>query len=180
MSNKHLERFFKLNTAPDIMALKVFPNLKEISESMAAFVAVKDHIPYALKDPSVSVVVVGDGHTPRTGVLFARLTAWNVYSIDPVLRIADYKTDRLFLVKKKVEDILPLVANKVVIVSVHSHASAMDSIGSTVANDKWFINIPCCVPCDYKENPVYSYIDDGILSPKNKIDIYHIGGNHGI
>ena len=64
MSNKYIERFSKLNTAPDILSLKVFPNLKEITESMAAFVAVKDNVPFELCDANINVVIVGDGHTP--------------------------------------------------------------------------------------------------------------------
>jgi len=101
-SLRYIERFFKLNTAPEILAEKVFSNLKEITDSMGVFVAIQKHISFDRKDRNIHCVVVGDGHTPRTGMLIARLTAWEVYSIDPVMRLKNYHTDRLCLFKKKI------------------------------------------------------------------------------
>lgn len=174
MSNIYLSRFFNLNTAPDILSSKVFPNIKEITESMGAFVAVKDHIPYSISDSNVTCFVVGDGCTPRTGMLIARLTAWNVISIDPRMKIKDYKTKRLTCYKNKIEEITFLGFDKVVIISVHSHADTTKTVNAIKAKEKYFVNIPCCVPCNLKDAPIFEYNDEGILSKCNKVQVYNV------
>lgn len=83
--NEYLERFFRLDVASTLIAAKLFPNIKEVTESIGAFAAIKNHINVGRAD-DVDVFVVGDGHTPRTGALIASLTKWHVKSIDPQMR----------------------------------------------------------------------------------------------
>ena len=95
--NRYLHRFFKMNAAPLLMSAKIFPNIKEITESVGAFVAIQDHLinKYVSRTDNVDVYVVGDGHSPRTGALIACLTKWNVKSIDPQIRLKQWNIKRL-------------------------------------------------------------------------------------
>lgn len=172
-TTRYINRFLQLRSAPDLLALNLYPNVKEITESMGAFVAIKDHIPFSVKDPTVTVFVVGDGHVPRTGALIARLTAWTVYSIDPKMRLKEWKTQRLETRKSRIEE-TSFHASKAIIVSVHSHAKASLTIQAIHAQEKWFVNIPCCIPCDLDLVPLFRYNDTCILSPKNEVSIYDL------
>jgi len=172
-SNYYLEYFIKLKTAPELLQEKMFPNTKEITESMGAFFAVKKHIPFALNDPSINCFVVGDGHVPRTGMLIARITAWNVTSIDPSMRIRDYNTKRLLVMKDRIENCIFPEMDKAIIVSVHSHAEAQKTWSAIKAKKKYFVNIPCCVKSNMEKGNNYKeYIDAFICSPRNLIEIY--------
>ncbi len=49
---RYIEEFFKLNkSASDMLQLNVFPNAKEVTESYAAFNAVRTKLKYDLSDP---------------------------------------------------------------------------------------------------------------------------------
>jgi hypothetical protein len=175
---RHINEFFKLSCASDLIEKKLFPNAKEITESMAAYEAVRKYVyhkeDFRFDDPSITLVAVGDGHTPRTGALFAFRTAWKCYSIDPVLRMKDYKIDRLELINKKVEDIQPIVGDKMVVVAVHSHADLRDvekKVISTTGN-RSFISIPCCVKQELDYIKDYEYTDRGIWSTKNTVKVW--------
>src|SRR6185295_14541542 len=39
--HRHINEFFRLDCAPDLLRLRLFPNSKEITESMAAYHAVR-------------------------------------------------------------------------------------------------------------------------------------------
>ena len=87
--NRHLHRFFKMGSAPLLMSENIFPNIKEITESMGAFVAIHEHLIKNGIDRNsnkVDVYAIGDGHSPRTAALIACLTKWNCISIDPQMR----------------------------------------------------------------------------------------------
>jgi len=80
---RYINEFVKLKCAPDLLAWGVFPNAKEITESMAMYHAVKNYVPFDLHDEEINLVVVGDGKSPRTAALFAVMTKWTCYSVDP-------------------------------------------------------------------------------------------------
>ena len=131
---RYLNEFIKLNkSAADMLHLGLFPNAKEITESYAAFNAVRTKFKqYELSDPNVTVVSVGDGRTPRTAALFAFRTKWNCISIDPLLdtkKISYWEENikRLKCYPNKVED-LDLMYEKLVIVMVHSHANLRNTL----------------------------------------------------
>lgn len=172
---KYIDYLFKLKCAGDLISTGVFPNAKEITESFAAFIAIKKYFRHLnLEDPNVVVHVVADGSTPRTGALLAFLTKWKIYSIDPQmndkwLSCENYDIDRLACYKDKVESIcnyLP-VSNIVLLVHPHIDYPTIRSCYPTTP----LIVIPCCVayPRD-KANVLYT--DHGIWSPKNEVLIY--------
>eukprot|EP00966_Prymnesium_polylepis_P001815 41589-Prymnesium_polylepis.1 len=82
-----VDDFLRWEAGQALLAMGLFPNAKEISESMACMQAIVEHIDAAaVRDPSVLALVLGDGRTPRTGALLARRTRWRCISIDPALR----------------------------------------------------------------------------------------------
>ena len=131
---RYLDEFVGLTCAPDLLALRVFPNAKEITESMAAYHAVRSHLWRTFKpgDSSVTLVAVGDGCTPRTAALFAMRTAWTCHSVDPRLRATDWAVRRLTCWPNKIEDVAR-VAERAIIVAVHSHADLHASIAAVRA-----------------------------------------------
>ena len=71
-SGKYLNSLVNLRCGPDMLLLRLFPNAKEVTESFGAYEAVAKHLrDFPRKDPNIRLVVVGDGHTPRTAATFA-------------------------------------------------------------------------------------------------------------
>ncbi len=176
---RYLNEFIKLNkSASDMLALGLFPNGKEISESYSAFNAVRTKLKqYDTNDPTITLVSVGDGTTPRTAALFAFRTKWQCISIDPLLKdCADYeeKIQRLTCYDSKVEDIHPsrLEFDKVVIVAVHSHASLQNILQHVKGKVRSLVAIPCCVPYVHESIRPIEYSDSGIWSPKNTVKVW--------
>jgi len=175
---RHINEFVKLKCASDLLALKLFPNAKEITESMAAFNAVRSHISRqcsaAFADDTIALVSVGDGHTPRTAAMFAFRTAWHCYSIDPLLREKEWPIKRLIVLRRKVEDeVLDLSSfSQVIVVMVHSHAPMNAVLQNIRAKRLHIMSIPCCVPHDIKHETYLGYQDESIWSPKNTVKIW--------
>ena len=168
---RHINDIMGCACFPDLLERKLFPNAKEITESNATYNAVRWHLPrFSLSDPSNVVVSVGDGHTPRTAALFAFRTAWNAYSVDPMLRPKDWKVARLHTFPMKIEEHFFLFQSPVVIVAVHSHASLTSTLDHIKSPDRALVAMPCCVPVDLKTPPDMCYRDPGIWSEKNEID----------
>lgn len=102
-SSKYLDWLCTATCAPQLLQAKLFPNAKEVTETMACFEATTHLGPgYEWNNPDVTVFVVGDGHKPRTGATFACRTAWNVFSIDPLLAPLTYPFKRLTTYRAKV------------------------------------------------------------------------------
>jgi len=177
---KYINEFIGLNCSADLLALKVFPNVKEISESFAAYNAVKNHLKYKIKleDPSIYCACVGDGNTPRTGATFAFRSKWIIESIDPrLIQKEEYtKIKRLKVINKGFEDVQLPEVNKHVMIHVHSHADIDRCIKQAQQYCKQLIviTIPCCVDHNFKKyNLEYykEYNDRHIYSPKNTVKI---------
>lgn len=136
-----------LKCAPDLLMMGLFPNGKELTESMSAFAAVREFCMrenedgfQVLKadDSGVTMIAVGDGCTPRTGGLFAFRTSWRCVSIDPMLRCGKKKPymdiDRLELLQEKVQDVKVVIKKrngefgKVVLVAWHAHVSLKQAL----------------------------------------------------
>lgn len=94
----YLDQFVQLTCAPAMLRLRLFPDAKEITESMACVHAVRQHLRILECEPASghggrgcsAIVVVGDGFAPRTGAIMAFLfggAGWDVYSVDPELRL---------------------------------------------------------------------------------------------
>ena len=174
---RHINQFLGLKCAPDLLEARVFPNGKEITESMGAFRAVWRHLDYNFGDRDVTLVSVGDGNTPRTASLFAFRTAWNCVSIDPRLKKEKWSIkkqtpiDRLIAIQKVVEDV-DLHFKKVVIVAVHSHATIEATLAHITGDQRSMVAIPCCVPYEYHIHPNVEYRDEAIWSPMNNVKIW--------
>jgi hypothetical protein len=179
MLKHHIENFFRWKCASDILALDIFPNAKEVTESLGAFFAVRNHVisPTKLKelsDSNIALVSVGDGNTPRTAATFAFRTAWTCYSIDPRLKKTDWPIKRLTCLKRRVEeDTLDLTSfEQVIIVMVHSHATIKNTLKHIKGRKIHLVCIPCCVLQDIPDKSFIGYKDSGIWSEKNDVKIW--------
>lgn len=80
-----------LRCASDLLDMKLYPDAKEVSESMGLYNATFFSLLKKIDDVQDvdGIVVVGDGATPRTAAMFAlRNAKWSVYSIDPMMRLS--------------------------------------------------------------------------------------------
>jgi hypothetical protein len=170
-SSRYLDEFVQLRCAPDLLAYNLFPNAKEITESVAAFNAYRKyfrHIP--TNDPDVAACVVGDGSTPRTAALFAMRTAWQVWSVDPNMKekTSWKRIQRLYLKKAKIEDFSHLKFDLLILVHAHVDLESLQGMTQNI------ICIPCCFRqdsfCHY--GPDFEYDDFGIWSPKRTVKIW--------
>ena len=179
-ANHYLDELTRLKCAPDMLKTRLFPNAKEVTESFGAYNAARTHLQDVapLGSPNVTCICVGDGFTPRTAATFAFRTAWQCVSIDPKLRPRGYSIDRLRVIPKRVEDVLLVTSNPVVIVAVHSHVSLPESLACVPAAPiVGVIAIPCCVPLELERPPDIEYADPNIWSPKRTVRIWRaLGG----
>ena len=175
--NRYIHQFFNLSVAPKLLEIKLFPDAKEFTESMGAFKAVKNYImnENINQKSKVKLVVVGDGTTPRTAGLFAVMTRWDCYSIDPALKENKvYAIDRLKTFKNKIEEVkINCDGDICVLVCVHSHAMLSECVKSiNNCKELHIVNIPCCFESDLNIEPNHTFKDKGIYSEKNLIEIY--------
>jgi hypothetical protein len=182
-NTRYINDFLHLKCAPDLILAKVFPNAKEITESLSMYWGVVNHIsvPYGIRrdDPKVTVYVVGDGKHPRTGMMFAYRSAWNVISIDPSMDSKwpiQREVNRLTCYKFNVESLLFLhgKGEQVIVVLPHSHATIPAVLSSISAPNLHIISMPCCVKHDLSwMEPTVEYIDEGVWSPRNTIKVWN-------
>lgn len=170
----YFNHFLSLNSSALLLELKMFPNCKEITESMAMVEAVFKLSIADRSSSNISLVCVGDGHKPRTAALFATLTKWNCFSIDPALNKIDFPIKRLDCFKTKIEDIEPkYFGNTVIIVHCHSHAKLTDSTRVIQGNNRYVVSMPCCVQDNLERFEWVSiFKDDCVMSKKNVIYSY--------
>lgn len=174
----YLNEFLRLKCAPDLISWGVYPNVKEISESSAAYEAVRKELgEEKLKDPKVIVYCVGDGRTPRTAAMFAVRSNWHCISVDPNLKrkeLFETKIRRLRVWPYKIEDLKEgwgrLNDYTRVVVAVHSHAKLDDCAR---CQPHLVVAIPCCIPQTYEgREPDKVYSDWGILSPERTVKVW--------
>ena len=169
--HKYINHFIRGHCAADMLGRDMFPNGKEITESMAAFRAVMKYAGVSYDD-DVTIVAVGDGHTPRTGALFAFRTKWICHSIDPNLRDQVWDVKRLTCHRARLEDVRIESEVPVVVVAVHSHAPLHCCFESIKAPKMAIVEIPCCVGQVMHARPHLNYRDPAIWSPKNEVKIW--------
>lgn len=170
----YIERFLGMDCAVDLLAHKMYPNAKEITESFGCFEAVVNNLPYG-KNDKVNVVCVGDGHSPRTASMFAFRSPWNTYSVDPVLRnrTSWNQIKRLKVIPKRIEEVELKFDDPTVIVHCHAHVKVEDSLKSVVAPKVSVVSMECCVKQFISNrNPDVEYEDDCVWSPANRIRIW--------
>ena len=175
--NPYLDEFIRLNkSGGDMLVSGLFPNAKEITESMGAYYAAKylaEQLNFRF-DENIAVVSVGDGITPRTAGLFAFRTKSHCISVDPMLRAVEWPIERLWCYKTAIEDVeLDFVDDyeHVIILMVHSHAPMKKTLNSILGKRRHVICIPCCIQ-QYLSMPGYCYQDNKIESPKNIVYIW--------
>ena len=81
-----VDAFLSWEGGRELLCMGMFPNSKEISESMACLQVALEQGLAPARDPNVLAVVIGDGRTPRTAALLAMRTQWQLVSIDPALQ----------------------------------------------------------------------------------------------
>ncbi|TXH14000.1 MAG: hypothetical protein E6R03_10165 [Hyphomicrobiaceae bacterium] len=179
-STKYLDEFIGLKCAPTLLQTGYFPNAKEITETIGGFRPVQSLLQSLFGDPRVVVLVVGDGHTPRTGAMFAVRTRWKVYSIDPsTSHEGDLKIRNLHVVKSKVEDFIPPKdVERIVIVGVHSHGpiDGLWNFYSSLGVPRMAVAIPCCFDLGKgMPYPNQDYQDWNIWSPERRVMVWYNG-----
>lgn len=181
----YVSHFLSLNSAVDLLPLfQVGQHFtaKEIAESWAMLQAVFNHIRKDTRkgEGKVRVIVVGDGHTARTGALFAYMTKWQVISIDPNFLEEPTKglrVDRMQTFKSRLEDMEQMTFDEdIIIVMPHAHTSADTALDKFRSKGKRSLVVfPCCnpgtqLPTTNKKPIVYN--DEKTLTAKNTIYIY--------
>lgn len=153
---------------------KVWKCMKEFTECVASFQSVFHILDQKIRsDKNVVCYCLGDGTRPQSAVMVAQLTAWRVYSIDPVLNIKKWSNivpKRVLLRAQRTEDFSEIQSDATlsIILAVHSHADIgefWDRIpGKVVAS-----SIPCCVPQVIRDTePSLQYVDHGIIRSGRK------------
>ena len=167
---RYIDEFLSLKCAEDLIAHKIYPNAKEITESFSVLHALRTYLNSSSKDPShrdyhfensnVTAVVIGDGSTPRIASLLCFITKWNsVYSVDPMLNIKKNrswnKIRHLKCKRSKIEDLTIKIErdHNVVVLLMHSHVlldRSLESLCFTDGEDRKskskiaVVTVPCC------------------------------------
>jgi hypothetical protein len=183
--NPYLKRF--LNSFASENVIGIFSRYrnahKEITESWAMLEAAKKHVEN-LNDSLV--VVVGDGCSPRTGVIFAYFTKADVISIDPLFNLnhwydhcdkqtkMGFEPQRITVFAMKAEDCsVDCNGKDCVVIWPHSHAP-MNNTKIFNYKSRTDISMPCCVaiPKNWASTPHTTYDDYNVLSPKKTVHIW--------
>jgi len=184
--NYYHRKFLESFASENIIALfsRYKGSSKEITESWAMLEAAKKHVPDI---DNKSVIVVGDGCSPRTGALFAYFTKAFVFSIDPQFNLdhwnehcdkqrkMGFPVQRLRIYKDKLENTLFSFHSDIVVVWPHSHADMNVSLKNfCLTGNRWDIAMPCCepIPSNWMREQHICYEDFNVLSPKRTIHIW--------
>lgn len=180
----HIDSFVKMPSAGALLSAGIYPNTKEVTEAMAALRAVETYLrpaSFNTKRRGVRVICVGDGSTPRCGALFAAETAWDTFSIDPALRVREYRfrgAERLRLIAEKSETSEHSIfsgavpADRAIVIAIHSHAPLAETVRRVRANHVAVVAMTCCVPHDIARKPDVQYKDENVWSPERTVRIW--------
>lgn len=176
----YVDQFLRLPGAAGLIERRLFPNSKEISESMAVWFALRgvliEHGGLSqLGRRDALAVVPGDGTTPKTAALMAATSAWKTLAIDPRLRPRQWDLER---VECDARMALPerlreqtRGAGLVAVLMVHSHAE-LGPLYDAIEGPKLAVALPCCVPSGIDREPDRRFRDEGIASPANQLEIW--------
>lgn len=180
-SRKYLDELVGLTCTPDLLAAGLFQNSKEVTESFAAYNAVRNMQGtngIDLNDAGVLLVDVCSGSTPRTAATFAFRSRWNCIAIDPKLRPeARWPVRRLQCFSAKLEDAPVKNDGLVVVTAVHTHVSRADIAKYIDAPRVLLVDMECCLKLDDSETTIIrQYEDMGIWSPKRTVTVSWLKG----
>ncbi|KAL4172613.1 hypothetical protein KRP22_007777 [Phytophthora ramorum] len=193
VSLRYLNEFVgKLHCAPALLQHGLFPDAKEVTESMALFNAVRRYIEPTSKGEAVDengkhdgIVVVGDGNTPRTAALFAfRMRGWKCYSVDPAMEKGTSERSKgwadvsnLVVVRNKIENVR-IALRKAIVVLVHAHVTLDQALSAVQAEQVCgVVTLPCCNWYGQQEKlfgrgPDLVYDDFSVLSDHREIRLW--------
>lgn len=187
---RYLNFFISSRFGADLLEQKVFPNAKEVTESLAAFQPMfKCMESSKFGDSTIKMFDVCSGTTPRTAAVYACRTAWECTAIDPKLNVKKfYNIKRLNMVPKLVEDVYYECDGITVITMVHGHTQMSNVLDHIISPEQYFIYVPCCYPqyrlsaTDHLPEGKTSYTwkllsekaDWGIHSDKRTVLVYRI------
>ncbi|KAL3661991.1 hypothetical protein V7S43_012799 [Phytophthora oleae] len=197
VSLRYLNEFVgKLHCAPALLQHGLFPDAKEVTESMALFNAVrryiepKDEAKATNKDcKHDGIVVVGDGNTPRTAAMFAfRMRGWKCYSVDPAMEKGTSARSKgwadvanLVVVRNKIENVR-IALRRAIVVLVHAHVTLDQALSAVQAEQVCgVVTLPCCnwygqQEMLFKRGPDLVYDDFSVLSDHREIRLW-VGDN---
>lgn len=169
-NRRYLDEFVRLKCAPQLLEERLFPNAKEISETMATFAMTRKILgPTRLGDPSVLALDIGCGGSPRTASFVALMTRWTTRAIDPNLRRMDVPFKRVTCIRAKIEDCVVTHNGMVVALCVHSHATLPSVLQAIQAPDLLVVAMPCCKPHESVGGPCLEVDDFACLSPERRV-----------
>lgn len=191
----YIDQVFGLECFSDLVSLQAFTSAKDISESMAALQAAKQHSQASPAGGQTLCLCIGDGSTPRTAVLAAfRQRNWESFiSIDPMLRddwvgkepkgvhgLQGFKGTLLDFISTCQTPTQTFT--QLVILLVHSHARfigpcSLDKIRNLYANPQTtIVSLPCCTRFrhvqDIGQRPHIQYEDDCVFSACRTVEIW--------
>ncbi|KAG7387115.1 hypothetical protein PHYPSEUDO_014635 [Phytophthora pseudosyringae] len=197
VSLRYLNEFVgKLHCAPALLQHGLFPDAKEVTESMALFNAVRRYIEPKDKGESLEkndkhdgIVVVGDGNTPRTAGMFAfRMRGWKCYSVDPAMEKGTSERSKgwagvsnLVVVRNKIENVR-IALRRAIVVLVHAHVTLDQALSAVQAEQVCgVVTLPCCNWYGQQEalfgrGPDLVYDDFSVLSDHREIRLW-VGDN---
>jgi hypothetical protein len=177
--------------------LKLFPNIKEQTESVGMLWALSTH---GEVGSNALIVVVADGNTPRTATILAKKYQFaQIYSIDPAMKDLEMNVPNLHLVPHCVEDwtsTFPIPNNitDVAIIAPHSHVDLFSYLEPLLQHNQHIsalpmtvIALPCCAPqCLNSDQEkeldlilAHEYVDWDIHSEKNVVKVWQRKSNLG-
>jgi hypothetical protein len=205
---EYLDQFLQLKCAPDLITMGLFPNAKEITETFAIWTALRRYIfpRLSTSTPSINnrqntIIVVGDGMTPRTAALCAYLTKglWQCYSIDPMLQYDTY-ADMTFINRRSITtadhcqqwknikglrmarakiQTVSIQCRQAIVVMMHAHVTIEDAIAAVDASEGivGIVTCPCCQWAPFQQEclgqaPHQQYTDLRLLSVKNQMNVW--------
>jgi hypothetical protein len=157
VTDAHLDWFMsrlRSGRLPSPLTLQFFPNIKEVTESVATLNLLRLRVDLTL--PTL-VLDVGAGSSPRTGGLIAfEYPAANVHSIDPAMR-EDW-TQQTIASNLRAHDCtiedwiarhrsMIAASSRLAIVAVHSHArleNYLPILGYGTERPLTVLTVPCC------------------------------------
>ena len=198
---RYIDEFLALRCVTDLIEHKLYPNAKEITESISILNVLRKffdssskdkvlHNDYHFSNPKVTAVIIGDGSTPRIAALLCYVSKWEkVYCVDPQLKIHKNKSwtniRNLQCMKSKIEDITINVEDdhNVLLVFMHSHVlleASMESISGLRGDWKGKVSIitaPCCQFIEkhkmiYNTRPDHVFTDICMATNKNTFYVY--------
>ena len=173
--NKYINQFIRLKSAPDLLAYKIFPNVKEICESYSCRNILYKFYPHIImNDPNINIIVIGDGRQPRTGAFFAFTTAHNIISIDPNFSEKwannNHTMDRLLCIKDRAERLM-FDYDNIVLIAPHAHVNINNLCQKWKFKTMYIVSMPCCLKDQQILNKKvgFHYRDTEIPSPENHL-----------